>query len=339
MQLILIISCLAVSHALFWSIVLWTMNSRLSNRLLALLLVMIALRVGKSVFGILFTGHMLVFSSIGAVSMAEIGPFLFFFTRSFFDSTFKLKTRHYLQLLPGPLFLIPLLAFPEWPVLNVAYYLFTSLVAVYMFATAIYLYVNREVFRTDDLKWKWCIIVLSSLLAIWITFVCQINFYQPVVYLTIVVTAALVFYGLSLYAIPRSRMFLPDNDKKTSANPINAKLADELSRLLEDEQVFADTTLTVSKLASMVKVPPYLVSKTINQHFEKSFSEVVAGHRIRKARQLLENDSSKSMTIDAIAYESGFNTLSAFYQAFKKSVGVTPAQYRDSRRNSGMKIA
>lgn len=338
MTSILVISSIAVSHGLFWAVVLIGMNQRLSNRLLAALLIMISLRVGKSVFGMLLPGNMYLFASIGVVSMAAIGPLLFLFTRSLFDSSYRLKITDWLHLLPV-VFLIILTAFPDWAYLNATYRVFTLSLLIYMIVTLAFLWMNRETLRADDMKWRWIHFIIGGIGLLWITFVCQLLFYQPLVYQLIVISAAVVFYFLSWYAIPRSRLFIAEPQKKLSDVQEFQELGMRISTLMRDEDIYVNTDLTVSTLASKLKVPPYMVSRAINQYFNKSFSELVVEYRIKKAEQLLAADSQKSLTIEAIAFESGFNTLSAFYKAFKKINNVTPSQYREISRTVSKKIA
>jgi len=150
-----------------------------------------------------------------------------------------------------------------------------------------------------------------------ITFVLQLLFYHPIVYRLIIITAASLFYFLSWWAI-RALNFSCPNQKESDENHIYEALGIRIKQLLEEDELFTDPNLTVTKLASHVKAPAYLVSKAINFYFEKSFSELLINSRIKKAEQLLLADGNKTLTIEAIAYESGFNTLSAFYNAFKK---------------------
>jgi AraC-like DNA-binding protein len=338
MTSVLVISSIAVSHALFWAVVLIGMNQRLSNRLLAALLIMISLRVGKSVFGMLIPGNMHLFASIGVVSMSAIGPLLLMFTRSLFDSNYRLTWKDWIQFVPTVLLLI-MAPLPGWSFLTATYRIFTTLVLVYMIATLVFLWSNREVFRADDTKWRWVIYIIAGVGLLWITFVCQLLFYQPLVYQLIVISAALVFYSLSWYAIPRSRLFIAEPQKKLSDMQLYEELGVRIQDLLTKEEFYVNTDLTVSTLASRLKVPAYMASRAINQYFNKSFSELIVEYRIRKAEQLLAADSQKSLTIETIAFESGFNTLSAFYKAFKKINHITPSQYREISRTVSKKIA
>jgi AraC-like DNA-binding protein len=210
---------------------------------------------------------------------------------------------------------------------------------VYIVATLAFLWTNRETFRADDMKWRWIHFIIAGVGVLLITFVCQLLFYQPLVYQLIVISAAVVFYSLSWYAIPRARLFIAEPQKKMSDTQTYQELGMRISGLLRDEEIYVNTDLTVSTLASRLKVPAYMVSRAINQYFNKSFSELVVEYRIKKAEQLLVSDSQKSLTIEAVAFESGFNTLSAFYKAFKKINNVTPSQYREISRTVSKKIA
>jgi AraC-like DNA-binding protein len=338
MTTILIISSVAISHGLFWAVALIGMNQRLSNRLLAALLITISLRVGKSVFGILLPGNMFLFASIGVISMSAIGPLLFLFTKSLFDSSYKLTWKDWLHGVPSVVLAI-LTFFPDWTFLNATYRIFTASVLIYAVATLIFLWTNREAFRADDMKWKWIMFIIAGISALWITFVCQLLFYQPLVYQLIVISAAVVFYSLSWYAIPRSRLFIAEPQKKVSDTHTYQELGMRIRALLHEDEIFVSPDLTVSTLALRLKVPAYMASRAINQYFNKSFSELVVEYRIRKAEQLLIADAQKSLTVEAVAFESGFNTLSAFYKAFKKINNVTPSQYREISRTVSKKIA
>jgi YesN/AraC family two-component response regulator len=48
--------------------------------------------------------------------------------------------------------------------------------------------------------------------------------------------------------------------------------------------------------------------------------------RIEAAKQLLEKTSQQ---MNEIIYSSGYNDAKAFRKVFKKSVGMTPTQYRE----------
>lgn len=56
-------------------------------------------------------------------------------------------------------------------------------------------------------------------------------------------------------------------------------------------------------------------------------SKLIKSIKISKAKTLLLNPE---LTITAVAYDSGFNDPDYFHRVFKKEVGLTPTQYRES---------
>ena len=54
-------------------------------------------------------------------------------------------------------------------------------------------------------------------------------------------------------------------------------------------------------------------------------------YRIEHAKALLSHHEHKNESVLDIAFMVGFNSNSAFYSAFRKAVGQSPAQFRRSR--------
>lgn len=66
------------------------------------------------------------------------------------------------------------------------------------------------------------------------------------------------------------------------------------------------------------------------------FTEYVARSRVEDARELLCN---RRLRMCEVAYESGFQSLTAFHRAFQRVLGQSPTDYRSalSRRGSGLR--
>ena len=97
--------------------------------------------------------------------------------------------------------------------------------------------------------------------------------------------------------------------------------------------MYMDPRLTLPVLAQTIGCTVNHLSQVINAGFEMSFFDYLNSHRVRHAKQLLSELSGKNRAILNIAFSVGFNSNSAFYAAFKKHVGMTPAQFRHSRRD------
>jgi AraC-like DNA-binding protein len=103
-----------------------------------------------------------------------------------------------------------------------------------------------------------------------------------------------------------------------------------LADLMQTEQVYLRADLTLPRLARELDCSVNHLSQVINAGFGKSFFDYVNQFRIEHAKSLLAALGGQSVVLN-IAYTVGFNSNSAFYAAFKKYVGMTPAQYRRSQ--------
>jgi len=103
-----------------------------------------------------------------------------------------------------------------------------------------------------------------------------------------------------------------------------------LEEIMRTEKVYLLPDLTLPKLARIVDCSINHLSQVINAGFGVSFFDYLNQYRIDYARKLLGEIDGRDNAILNIAYAIGFNSNSAFYAAFKKYVGQTPAQYRRS---------
>jgi len=104
-----------------------------------------------------------------------------------------------------------------------------------------------------------------------------------------------------------------------------------LEQIMQSEQLFLSSELTLPKLAQTVDCSINHLSQVINSGFGVSFFDYLNRYRIAHARELLSKPNGQSHAILNIAFTVGFNSNSAFYAAFKKCVGQTPAQYRKAQ--------
>jgi AraC-like DNA-binding protein len=101
-----------------------------------------------------------------------------------------------------------------------------------------------------------------------------------------------------------------------------------LEHIMQSKQLYLSSDLTLPKLAQAVDCSINHLSQVINSGFGVSFFDYLNQYRIAHARELLSRSDGQSHAILNIAFTVGFNSNSAFYAAFKKCVGQTPAQYR-----------
>jgi AraC-like DNA-binding protein len=321
-------------HSLFLTLVLIFGGRRRNTKLLGLLLLLLLIRVGKSVIALAIPESAFVVSIIGLVGMAAMGPVLWSYTRGLFLSSKLNAPGHFLHLIPSFLTIF----IPSWKWLNLTYYLVTAHLLFYLIFLCIFLLKNREALRIDNIHWKWATVLLACFSLIWTTFVLQLFAYDRLLYVIIVIVSLVLTYGLSLWAFTQQKLFTSQKPKKELESEDYEQIRLQIEQLMREE-IFTDTSLNLTALAKRLNKQPYVVSRVINDKFNRTFPELLLQYRIRKAEELLLSSLNKTYTVEGIAYESGFSTLSAFYVAFKKETGMTPTQFKKGNEGKNMRVA
>jgi YesN/AraC family two-component response regulator len=96
---------------------------------------------------------------------------------------------------------------------------------------------------------------------------------------------------------------------------------------MEVDKPYLLTDFTLAELSSQLNVPTKTISMVVNSKLKSSFPELVNSYRIKFAIELLKDFKKKNLTIEAVAYESGFNNRTSFYNAFKKQTGKLPGDF------------
>ena len=97
---------------------------------------------------------------------------------------------------------------------------------------------------------------------------------------------------------------------------------------IENHNRYLDSAFSLEVLATETKMSVSKVSSIINNHSEFNFSDYINQFRIEKAKKLLLEPKYKDYNIEAIGFECGFNSKSAFYAAFKKFTNLTPTEFK-----------
>jgi AraC-like DNA-binding protein len=109
----------------------------------------------------------------------------------------------------------------------------------------------------------------------------------------------------------------------------------EISKLayyMETQKPYTNPKLTLVELAQSLKMPPYLLSKVINNGFGKNFFDFINSYRIEEFKKRVEDPQFKNYTLLSIAFDVGFNSKTAFNRSFKKITSQTPSTYFNNMR-------
>lgn len=103
-----------------------------------------------------------------------------------------------------------------------------------------------------------------------------------------------------------------------------------LEHIMVTDRAFLRPDLTLPILAQTIGCSVNHLSQVINAGFNMSFFDYLNSHRVNHAKELLAQTDAQTGAVLNVAFTVGFNTNSAFYAAFKKQVGMTPAKFRRS---------
>ena len=109
------------------------------------------------------------------------------------------------------------------------------------------------------------------------------------------------------------------------------KILNSLSTLMEEEQPYRDSEITLTQLASTLSISPHNLSEVINSRLQKNFFDFMNEYRLQEVKKDLLDPAKSHLKILAIAFDAGFNSKSSFNTIFKKHTGKTPSQYRQHR--------
>jgi YesN/AraC family two-component response regulator len=98
--------------------------------------------------------------------------------------------------------------------------------------------------------------------------------------------------------------------------------------LMEIEKIYSDAGISLQWLAEKIAVAPHQLSQLLNEKLDRSFADFINGYRIEEAKKIMQSSRGSRRKISAIAIEVGFNTMAAFYKAFKKHTGMTPTRFK-----------
>lgn len=301
-------------------------------------LLVLSLRVGKSVLFYFDRDLPKIYLQIGLSACFFIGPMLYFFLKSGLNSVKSLPRSWSIHLLL--LFLLItsggiILPYQQHPwVWNRVYVpIIYSEWAVYVAVSGILMKdVLRKVFfqrveaKPYDL-WLASIYLINVL--IFAAFLWA--FWGGLPYISAAITFSFALY-LSIFILlnrkknddlfPNSARIAP---KKWSDE--EAKLwLNQLEQLMDNKQLFRNPNLKLQDLAQELRLSPHQLSQFLNDHLGKNFTQFINEYRIHEACKLLETDTL--LSIEGIGDEVGFNSKSTFFSSFKKVKGLTPAKYR-----------
>jgi len=306
----------------------------LSNYFFAFLILMLVIRIGKSVFYFFNPDLSKIFLQVGLSACFLIGPSLYTYLKSVVTPKYKKKSHwkiHFLVLLIiviGVGFVYPYhLNIELWRSLILK--IFYPVWFIYLIISA---YVIKDIiinlfkknYKITPLEF-WLISVYFGNVIIWVA-------YKTTQYTSYIVGAlsfSFVFYLLLLLIIfnkKKSAIFSPSekySDKKIDNASV---LIQDLEKLMSEDKPYKNPIIKLNDIATKLNISSHLLSQLLNDNLGKSFTLFINEYRVKESKRIINSDTK--FTLEAIGFDSGFSSKSTFYSTFKKITGVTPSQFK-----------
>lgn len=165
----------------------------------------------------------------------------------------------------------------------------------------------------------------------------------------IYITASVLIYSIGYFSLRQPQIFSPRIQKPDTAPVTDSMkqmekstsyqksgLSEEegisyqknLIELMERDKPYLNNELTLRDLADKLAMSTHNLSEILNTRIKQNFYDFINSYRIEEVKQRLAQGESEKFSLIAIAFDSGFNSKTAFNTVFRKITGLTPSQYR-----------
>jgi len=326
--IILVLSCLGVAQAIFLCTYLFALKkgNRKANIFLALFLLGLTIRIGKSVLNVYLDLEPWQ-RNLGISGLLLAGPFLWFYGRLLLGKEKNFAQKNYLHLIPFIGFSVFCYFIPN-DATTFAYWIYLSVFIHLLFylGLSISLFFKYKGSTNLPISSMYRNLLIGTAL-IWLFYMGNLAGIIPF-YIGGAIFFSLLVYVLSFLLLKRPLFAMEKYANSDMDRASSAKHLKQLKNLFENEHLYLDSDLNLNQTAEKIGISPRDLSQVINENEKKNFSEFVNGYRIEKAKKLLIDSQYEQEKIATIAYDCGFGNVTSFNLAFKAATLLTPSQYR-----------
>lgn len=105
-------------------------------------------------------------------------------------------------------------------------------------------------------------------------------------------------------------------------------IINKIEKAMKEHKLYTNPNLSLNDLAGAISESRNSISFALNNNLNKTFYNYINELRIEESKRLLSDKKTQHFSIEGIATQSGFKTMSVFYRFFKDSENMTPAVYR-----------
>jgi hypothetical protein len=270
-NIMLVLATLGLFQALFLCVYLFALKkgNRMSNIFLALLLLGLTIRVGKSVIGYYIPLESWQ-RNIGISGIFIAGPCLWFYGIMVLEKNKTFSNKNYLHLIPFVIFVLLLFVIPSSGEFAVFwnYGLVVFHLVIYLTLSWINLFKNQEQASQNALYWYRNIVIGVTL--VWFYYLS--NFLKlPVHYITGPIFYTFLIYAFSYLFSNRHHFTLDKYESSNLDKNTSRDLFQKMKLLFTDELIFLESNLSLSAVAEKMAISPRMVSQIINENESRIF--------------------------------------------------------------------
>ena len=331
------INCLIFALYIFLS----KYNKSISNILLAFLMLAITLKIsyifGKYLLKDYTAEDRRLFAKFVMASYMSVGPLFFLYIKSIVFKKFRFTIWMILLFIPG----ITYIFLPRsgvlflWNTFSIwgfqAWFLsFILLAGIYFYRLKVQM--NKQVIEIDLPVYKWIRNLFISVLIIWSTiFSKKMDYLPEILALFSFILYIIIFSALGNFKILNNKV---DKFKYISGTFKHTEILKKIEAIMKCEQPYLESDFSLPKFAEKLQLPVHTVSAVLNNFRNQNFAEFTNYYRIEEAKKRLLSDKYDYLSIEGIAYDCGYNSLSTFNSAFKKYTHLTPGLYKRQKEES-----
>jgi len=214
------------------------------------------------------------------------------------------------------------------------------------------------VMNYDDLVWLKHFFIMGSLILVFWIIAIIINFNsnsfsEPIIYYPLRLCTSVLIYWIGFKGLFRYRMLEDRIMLRASLKPKQVlnikklklfndsietisnnrsekqqKLFKKINKYIFEQKKYLDPYISLESLSKELNMSSGHLSNLINNYSKRHFSDYINDFRVKQVKKIIKDKEYVNYTIVAIGLESGFNSKSTFYSAFKKFTNLSPTQFR-----------
>lgn len=329
---IILLSSIGFLFGVFFSAYLLLLNKHKSQLQLLLggLLLVLSLRIGKSVF-YNFVDLPLVIKNLGLAANLAIGPFLLLYGKVLMQE-YHLQKKDTIHFLPTLVYIIFSHLIPN----ETGEYWWSISYTFVIVQQGGYLGWAGRLVKHWKAAWnhrqhKGFVLLWSAISLIWLTFLLIFLQWLPV-YLFGALAYSILVIVLGYFVLKEDFTFI--QREKYGPSRLSSQQSQQYLSLLQEKMLrdksYLNANLSIQDLAQQTGLSAKLISQVINEQRQLNFSAFINTYRIEEAQKRLTAEAYRDYTIASIAYDCGFNSISSFNTTFKAMTQQTPSQFRKS---------